>query len=256
MSQHPPKTITDLVPSGGFLGTSLILRRHGLLLYGIRPPKQDEAQPVVELTGIGGRMEDQDESLTAGVQREAREEIGSGVRLVPCSETLVVHSHGAVERVVLQGGERPAAVVFRHHRTPPHHPWHEDHQGQGCLVVFLAELDRQPWPTPELPGLIWLRPGQVPDLACQDILLQDLLASGARLIERRAGSLPRESRARLTDSQEALAQALQGGALRFFETLARERLSIDNDSTKPCISEPDRVSTDAPASGIPDLPRV
>jgi len=226
MSQQPPKTIADLLPSGGFLGTSLILRRRGLLLYGIRPPRHEEGQSVVELTGIGGAMEAEDQSLTTGVQREAREEIGSSVRLLPCGETLVVHSHGEVERVALQGDERPAAVVFRHYRTPAHHPWHEDHQGQGVLVVFLAELDRQPWPTPELPGLIWLWPGQVPDLACRDVLLQEILASGARLIERRAGSFPRSSCARLTDSQEALAQALKDDALCFFETMAQAEAKL------------------------------
>jgi len=157
---------------------SLILRRQGRLLYGIRPPKHEQGRQVLELTGIGGGMEDGDESLTAGVQREAREEIGSGVRLLHCHETLVVHSHGAVERIALQGDERPAALVFRHYRTPAHRPWHENHQGEGCLVVFLAQLDR-------------------------------------------AGSLPRMSCARLTDSQEALAQALEEDALRFFETLAQ-----------------------------------
>jgi 8-oxo-dGTP pyrophosphatase MutT (NUDIX family) len=221
MGRHSPKTVADLVTSSGFLGTSLILRGNGLLLYGVRPPKQEKGHAVLELTGIGGAVEAEDESLTASVQREAREEIGSTVRLLGCSETLVAGIGGTVERVVLQGSERPVAVVFRHHRTPPHHPWHRDHQGQGSLVVFLAELRRQPCPSLELPGLIWLRPNQVPDLARRDVSLGDLLDCGARLLERRVGALRRDARTRLTDSQEALAQALGSNAPRFFETLAR-----------------------------------
>jgi 8-oxo-dGTP pyrophosphatase MutT (NUDIX family) len=221
MGLHQSRTISALLPDGGFLGTSLILRRRGLLLYGIRPPKQEAGRDVLEVTGIGGAMEAEDKSLTSGVQREAREEIGSSVQLVPCRETVVVRSGGTVERVVLQGEERPAAVVFRHHRTPPHHPWHQSHEGQGILVVFLAELKRPPWPSQELPGLIWLTPSQIPVLARDDVPLQNLLDSGARLIELKSESLPRDARSRLTDSQEALAQALGPDALRFFETVAQ-----------------------------------
>ncbi|MFQ5812902.1 MAG: hypothetical protein ACE5I2_06915, partial [Anaerolineae bacterium] len=50
-----------------------------------RPPRAEDSSQIIELTGIGGGVEDEDESLTAGVLREAQEEIGCGVRLAPLS---------------------------------------------------------------------------------------------------------------------------------------------------------------------------
>jgi len=216
MSKTNLPYLSDIVPDDTFLGTSLILRQGSRFLYGIRPPRAEGPRQIIELTGIGGGIEDEDESLTAGVLREAQEEIGCGVRLLPCPETIIVRSRDDVERVRLQGQERPATVVFRYCRTPPHQPWHEDNQGEACLVVFLAELDGQPWPTMELPALIWLKPAHILETARRDVPLSELLSSGAELVERAPQFLPEQSWARMTDSQEALALALGDDGLSFY----------------------------------------
>ena len=214
--------LSDIVPDGMFLGTSLILRQDDRFLYGIRPPRAEGSRQIIELTGIGGGIEDEDESLVAGALREAQEEIGCGVRLLPCLETIVVRNQDDVERVALQGSERPAAVVFRYYRTPPHRPWHEDNQGEACLVVYLAELDGQPWPTMELPALIWLKPVHILETARHDVPLNKLLSSGAELVESESGLLPEQSWARMTDSQEALTLALGDDGLSFYWQLLKE----------------------------------
>ncbi|GEM_PF-712740 len=217
---HKPQHLSDIVPDDTFVGTSLILRQGGRFLYGIRPPRAEGSRQIIELTGIGGGIEDEDESLVAGVLREAQEEIGCGVRLLPCPETIIVRSQGDVERATLRGKERPAAVVFRYYyRTPPHQPWHEDNQGEACLVVYLAELDGQPWPTMELPALIWLKPIHILETAQRDVPLSKLLSSGAELVEGKSGLLPEHSWARMTDSQEALALALGDDGLSFYTGL-------------------------------------
>ena len=217
-----PQRLSALVPEGMFVGTSLILRQGGRFLYGARPPQTEGPRQIIELTGIGGGMEDEDESPTACVLREVQEEIGCGVRLLPCRETLVVRGRDRVERVMLQGEERPVAVVFRRARTPPHQPWHEDSQREACLVVFLAELDGQPWPVTELelPALLWLRPAHVLETARQDVPLRRLLDSGAELVEGKPGLLSETAWVRLTDSQEALALALGDDAVSFYEAMA------------------------------------
>lgn len=214
------KTLSQLVPEGMFVGTSLVLRRGGRLLYGVRPARAEGRRQVAELTGIGGALEEEDDSLTDGVQREAVEETGCAVRLLPCRETVVVRGKERVEQVALQGEERPAAVVFRGYRTPPHQPWHEDGEDEGCLVVFLGELDGQPRPLMELPALVWLRPVQVVQTARQDVTLGRLLDSGAELIESESGILSRTTWVRLTDSQEALVLALGDDALSFYEAVS------------------------------------
>lgn len=217
-----PQTLSDLVPRDIFVGTSLILRQNGRLLYGCRPPFQEDSRQIVELTGIGGGMEDEDESLTAGVLREAHEEIDAGVRLLRCRETIVVYAPDRVERLALQGEERPAAVVFRHYHTPPRQPWHGDGRDEGCLVVFLAELESQPTPAMELPALIWLKPAHVIETARRDIPVHKLAESGAEMIQRTPAAVPEDAWARLTDAQEALVLALGNDVLAFYDRLANE----------------------------------
>jgi len=212
-------SLRAIVPDDIFLGTSLILRQGERLLYGVRPVRQEEGRPILELTGIGGGLEEEDQSLAAGVLREAQEEIGCRVHLLPCSETLIVRGQSEVEQVVLEGDERPAAVVFRHYRTPPHQPWHENNRGPACLIVFVAALAGQPWPTRELPYLLWLTPEQVLAAAQADVPLPRLLSSGAELVVGDAGPPPQGSWVRLTDSQEALALALGEKTPAFYNSL-------------------------------------
>ena len=105
--------LEDLIPDGAFVGTSLILRRGDHFLYGMRPARQEEDRLVIELTGIGGAVEQEDPTFTAAVRREAQEETGCDVYLLHCPDTLVVHGPDQLQQVRLAGPERPAAVVFR-----------------------------------------------------------------------------------------------------------------------------------------------
>ena len=144
----PTETVTTLLatlaPLGVFVGVSLIIPGPAGFLLGGRPLRVTPAGLVVELTGIGGGLLPTDNSLTAAARREADEEIGCDVRLLECADTVLVRGPGQVETLTLAGSEKPAAIVFRGHRTPPHEPWQRPHQGETCLVVFLAELFEPP----------------------------------------------------------------------------------------------------------------
>ena len=213
-------TLPDLIPDNIFTGTSLILRHGGRLLYGMRPPRMEGTRQIIRLTGIGGGKEDYDNSWTACALREAREEMACGVHVIASSETIVVRGEHDVQQVTLTGTEHPAVVVFRRFRTPPHQPWHEDNEGEVCVVVFLGELEGTPRPAMELPALIWLSPVQVVETARRDVLLRDLLAAGASLVESAPAAMPETAWVRLTDSQEALVLALGDDALGFYQELA------------------------------------
>jgi 8-oxo-dGTP pyrophosphatase MutT (NUDIX family) len=200
------------------------LHHQGRFLYGIRPVKILGGRQILELTGIGGALEPEDETYTAGVLREVREEIGAApglVRLIPCTETLVVRGPDQIERTRLRGPERPAALVLRHHRTPPHEPWHRAGADQGWLIVFLGELRGTPYPVDELPWLIWLAAEQVLATARADVPLGLLQAQGADLILGAAGPPPPGCWARLTDSQEALGVALGDELPALYRSLVR-----------------------------------
>ena len=215
--------VYTLIPPDVFVGVGMILPCNGRFLLGIRPPKPGDSLPILELTAIGGAMEASDKSLSAGALRESQEEIGCAVSFVPCCQTLVIHDGTNMEWVRVLGPERPAVVVFRHYRTPPHEPWHSRHKGRSCLILFLAELGGQPTPTDELPAAIWLGPEQMLFVAQKDAPLQELLDQGAGFLELQPGALPRDALARLTDSQEALFLALGETAVWFYNDLALNR---------------------------------
>lgn len=212
--------VADLLPTQTFIGVSLVIPQEGSFLFGIRPPKWIANQEILEITGIGGRLEKEDDSLTACAQREAYEEIAAPIRIIPAPRTLVVRGSHLIEEFTLQGPERPLALVFRGYRTPPHQPWHPQKLDSGCIVVFLAEVLDNPLPSEEIPYLAWLTARQIWQTARQDLSLRELIDDGARLLSNTANQPHRETTTRLTDSQEALALALGDQTIQFYQSLS------------------------------------
>ena len=211
--------VSDLLAPKAFLGVGLILRQPGGFLFGIRPPKQHSSQIILEITGIGGKMEAGDASLAHCARREAYEEISAAIRILPCPHALVVRSLDQVQEVTFEGIDRPAALVFRGHRTPPHQPFISVQPDDGCVVVFLAELIDSPTPSPEIPYLIQLSPSQIFSAAQADLPISDLLKGGGLLLPGPFPPPDPAALARLTDSQEALALALGRRAESFYLSL-------------------------------------
>ena len=221
------RQLADFIPEDAFVGAGLILRQRGLFLFGIRPLRWDGQRPTVEITAIGGRIETQDASLSAGVQREACEEIGQSVSFIPCTRTLLVRGYGDLEWASIHGEEKPAAIVYRFYKAPAHQPWNAPGVGQpnyrppSCIVLFLAELNEQPQLTEELPALIWLTPEQILETARRDIRFGDLLEAGIPILRLRQDYPAPEHWARLTDSQEALALSMEEAVLDYYYRLLR-----------------------------------
>ncbi len=213
-------SFADMLEPDDFIGAGVLLAEDGRFLCGIRPLRWEDGWPIVQLTAIGGGMEPYDCSLVAGVQRECLEEMRCAIRVHPCAETLVVLGPAQVERRRLADPIGPASVIFRHWHTPPGDPWRVPHDGRQCLILFAGSLVGTPRPSPELPGLIWLRPEQLVATALTPMTLAALLVGGAELLEDPALPLPRTACARLTDSQEALVLALGPAAVSFYEGLA------------------------------------
>ncbi len=231
-TSNQSRTLADWLPDDSFIGSSLIVRESqdqeiNRFLYGIRPVRQESGRQVLELTGIGGKIEAQDASIGAGVIREAQEEIACAVRLLPSPQTLLVKGRKDIQLIEVAGPEKPLVIIYRHHRTPPHRPWHHTNQGAGWLVIFLAELQGRPRPESELPNLIWLPADLIYETAHRHVSLGELLVGGAALIPGRQGSPPLDTLTRLTDSQEALAITLGKTTPAFYDSLFGEEFPND-----------------------------
>ena len=215
-----PRQLSEIVPQDVFVGTSLIIRQGDRFLFGIRPAKRDGDEIILEVTGIGGGLEGSDHSFTAGVRREAMEEIGCEVRLLSCDPTLVVQGPKSTEWVEIRGEESPVAIVFRNYRTPRTQPWSQQNQGKACILIYLAELVDKPRPEMELPRLLWLSPDEILEIANQDVPLKQIVQSDNDLVPGASG-WPPPGLLRMTDSQEALALALGSETPDFYRRLLR-----------------------------------
>ena len=209
--------LSKFILPGLFTGVSLILPISGKYLFGLRAPKHHNNQTILELTGIGGGIEQMDQSISHAAQRESAEEIGCQVELNSSHSTLIVYNQTKLEKVEIVGPERPAAIVYRNYRTPPHQPWYPEHSGLTCLVVFLAEIIGQPTPSGELPWLLCIDAPQIFETAHRDVPLTKLLNDDARLISTGGLRPPLHALVRLTDSQEALALALGEQFIDFYQ---------------------------------------
>ena len=252
--EETPKTLEDLLPADMFIGTSLVLREgksagSNRFLYGIRPAKEEGKRVIHELTGIGGRLEAEDSSAGAGVIREAQEEIACAVSLIPSSMTLLINGYNKVDLIRVAGPERPLAIIYRHHSTPPHSPWHPYNNGLACQVLFLGKLKGRPRPSGELPNLIWLPSAWILETARRDVPLGELLMAGAALVPDRSGSPHLDGLARMTDSQEALALALDSETPGFYDGLFQGDFPEKLITQKP-REEQEKDFHEAPGSGV------
>jgi hypothetical protein len=215
-----PWQLSEIVPEDIFVGTSLIIRQGDRFLFGVRPVKKVGDDVILEVTGIGGGLEDSDVSYSAGVRREAMEEMGCKVRLFSFDRTLVIQGPEAAEWIAIKDEISPVAIVFRNYRTPAHRPWSEQNQGRACILIYLAELADKPRPKMELPWLVWLSPDQILETAHQDVPVNQIVQSSSDLISGKS-EWPSPALLRMTDSQEALALALGSETPDFYRQLLR-----------------------------------
>lgn len=202
-------------------GASLLVVESGRFLVAARPPVATDSRVLVNLTGIGGWVEN-DETFAEAVRREAVEETGSGVDVIDMRETIIVRSPDAIEEVCIVGEPGPAAIVYCRIGTPAFDPWASDYASVVAVTIFAARLhDRISVVAPdEHPFFLWLYPEQLIALSDSELPLDFLLGDGAEL----QGELvddPGRSLVRLNDSIPSLLTALGPGAFNFLGKIAR-----------------------------------
>ncbi len=173
------RSIDAFAPQGEEAGVGLAIRdqsgRYIFFLAGTRhrcPPGE------LFYAGIGGHREP-GESWVECAQREAREEVGTGVSIVSSPSTWYLPAQGQTTRLLLEDEPLPLALYEMFH--PPGTP----RAGELYrLVIFRARLQARPrdLPAEEVSGLIALTAEQVIQGLGRKPTLGQLLGEGAAMV--------------------------------------------------------------------------
>ena len=173
------RTIADFAPDGIEAGVGLALqddtRRYIFVLAGTR---HHCPQGELFYAGTGGHRE-VDEDWLMCAHREAKEEIGTDVDILPASATWYIPQQGPVKQIKVSDKPRPFA--FYEMIRPPGTP---QAGGLYCIVIYKAYLHNKPrdLPPDEVQGVIALTKEQVTQGLERRPTLAELLNEGALLM--------------------------------------------------------------------------
>lgn len=173
------RTIADFAPDGTESGVGLVLQDDGdRYLFLLAGTRHHCSPGELFYAGIGGHREAGEDWL-ACARREAKEEVGTDIDILPVPVTWYVSQQGQVRRVEVSDRPRPFALYEMIH--PPGTP----RAGELYrIVIFKARLHDSPTDLPpdEVQGVIALTREQVIRSLERKPLLAELLDEGASLV--------------------------------------------------------------------------
>lgn len=174
-----PPSISDLIPEGAETGVGLALRdSDGRYLFFLAGTKFDCPPGELFYAGIGGHVEE-GESWMDCARREAIEEIGVGVELLPSDDTWVISSDGEAERIVISDEPHPMALYRMIHPESAPRAGDTYH-----IVIYAAALLEPPGELPidEVRGIIALTREQVIEGPQRKPSIAELSREGAEVV--------------------------------------------------------------------------
>ncbi|MFH0962189.1 MAG: NUDIX domain-containing protein [archaeon] len=180
------KPLSELAPRDAQLGSAVILKHSGKLVFAVDKPKRwrtEKGRTIVTFSGIGGAVE-LDEGFPAAAVRECIEESGAKPELESAKRTLFVDYDNSVRDVRVSDELKPA-VIYRRLYLSGAESW------QLFCPAYLARAHSPPRPA-DLPALLFLTLSDFRELK-NPTRLRNLLLKGASHIVEGPGKIPREA---------------------------------------------------------------
>jgi len=173
------RTIAAFAPQDAETGVGLVLRDElGRYVFFLAGPRHDCPPGELFYAGIGGHRETGEDWL-ACAHREALEEVGADVDILPAHTTWYVHQDGRVERIEVDDQPRPFALCEMIHPAGTPRAG-----GLYRIVIYKAQLDGKPSDVAqdEVLGVIALTEAQVIRGIEERPTVSDALTAGASLL--------------------------------------------------------------------------
>ena len=171
--------IADLVPECAETGVGLALQDgEDRYLFFLAGTKFDCPPGELFYAGIGGHREE-GESWVECAHREAIEEMGVDVELLPSDDTWIVSSDGEAERILVSDEPRPMTLYRMVH------PENAPRAGETYhIVIYRAALIQPPsdLPIDEVRGIIALSSKQVIEGPQRKPSIAELISEGAGIV--------------------------------------------------------------------------
>ncbi len=167
-----------MAESERFIGVSSLLMDGTCVLLEVQKSnkwrRDGDGRLRIGLGFIGGKLEE-GETLIEALQREAREEIGCGLRLESASRTTEIDLEGRAQiRPWAEEGPRP--ILIWEARGPSYIP-------DAKVAVYIARSDGAPEPG-DLPAILWTSVAEMLRMGSAPTSAEDAIAAGAQLRQR------------------------------------------------------------------------